>query len=299
MDPALIRFTGRLSQRSENLEPNDWVRVRHGAYYPRAAWTGLNPMQKHAVLVHASVPRWQERHVVSHWSAAALWEIPIIGAWPAQAHVTSENPRRRSNRSVVVHRVGDLPASTSVEGIRVTDPLQTVVDLVRLSDLRSGLTAADHALHSYMFTSDALTATSGSLEPGSRGAATARLVAELADARAESPLESLSRAIMFKARLPRPELQVLLRDVDGEFGRADFGWPGLFGECDGYLKYGSDLTGGDPSRAVFAEKQREDRMRRQRYVARWGWRDAYEETPLVRILRGKGLRPVPKQRWIA
>lgn len=63
----------------------------------------------------------------------------------------------------------------------------------------------------------------------SRDAPIARLVAALADGRSESVLESLSRAVMFEQGFPKPELQVRLVDSDGEFGRGDFGWPGLIG----------------------------------------------------------------------
>lgn len=298
MNPALLQFTGPRTLRAEALDQDAWTQVRHGAFYPASEWEALDAGERHALLVHAGVPKWAEDRLVSHWSAAALHGLPTIGRWPNRVDVMVAGRGRTSQHVQRFHRVKELPTPVQINGIRVTDPLRTVVDLARCTSLRSALATADAALRKKMFAIEALRQAVSELPTGVRGKQTALLVAQLADERAESPLESMSRAVMFQARLPRPELQVVVRDGRGFIGRCDFGWDGLVGECDGKMKYGADLTD-DPSAAVWREKQREDRIRRVADLARWCWDDAYAEGPMLRILADKGVRPRPGQQWIA
>jgi hypothetical protein len=70
----------------------------------------------------------------------------------------------------------------------------------------------------------------------------ARRVVAFADARAESPLESISRLRMREHGVPAPEPQVEIW-IDGRFaGRVDFYWDeyGVIGEADGWGKYRND-----------------------------------------------------------
>jgi hypothetical protein len=93
----------------------------------------------------------------------------------------------------------------------------------------------------------------------------------LADARAESPLESVSRLVLRWAGLPTPDLQVTLFDEYGvPVGRGDFYWDefGVVGEADGRTKY-------DDRSVLTREKLRQERLEDLRaVVCRWGWDDA-------------------------
>lgn len=299
MNPDALLRTGTNGPRAEQLDPTVWTRVRHGVFYPAGQWKSLHDDAKHSLLVHASVPKWSTDHVISHWSAAALHGLPIIGGWPERVHVSVLGRSRTTQHGLQVHRLSDdLPPSQTRDGIRLTTPVQTVLDLARCTALRSALAAADHALHTEMIGLDDLRQAADAIPAGARGRRMARLVAELADGRAESPLESMSRAVMFEHRLPRPDLQVRLEDGGGIFGRGDFGWPGLVGECDGDMKYGAELSPDDPSARVRAEKRREDRIRRFSDMARWGWLDAFHQSGMLRILAQKNIRPMPTQLWI-
>lgn len=298
MNPDLLLRTDGLLHRADKLDRRAWVRVRRGVYYPAAQWRALYADARHALLVQASVPKWSANHLVSHWSAAALHGLPTIGGWPARVHVTVVGRGHTTQHGLRVHRVtGVVPPTQEVAGIRVTTPLQTTIDLARCTPLRSALATADHCLHNRLFDRDSLIRAADALPAGARGRAMARLVAELADALAESPLESMSRAVMFEHRLPRPELQVRLEDAAGFFGHGDFGWPGVVGECDGEMKYGADLNPEDPSAGIRNEKWREDRIRRFSTVARWGWTAAFRELPMLRELADRGIRPMPDQPW--
>jgi hypothetical protein len=126
------------------------------------------------------------------------------------------------------------------------------------------------------------------------------LAVELADPCSMSAGESLSRAVMFRLNLPKPELQVPVEDGDGLIGVADFGWPGVVGEFDGRRKYGV-APDADPTQAaevLWREKRREDRFRRQVRVARWIWADANDDRKLAGILAEQGIRALARNTWL-
>jgi len=69
--------------------------------------------------------------------------------------------------------------------------------------------------------------------------ASARIAMEFADGRLESPLESVGRVRFHQHGLVAPDLQVGLRDQDGDVGRVDHYWSATraVGEADGAVKY--------------------------------------------------------------
>ncbi len=104
---------------------------------------------------------------------------------------------------------------------------------------------------------------------------------------------------MFRANLPRPRLQREYRDGQGLIGYVDFDFEGLIGEFDGKIKYRVP-PGASPEEAgevVWREKQREDRLRRHKPVARWVWKTARTSGALARLLINHGLRPQPRSTW--
>jgi hypothetical protein len=62
-------------------------------------------------------------------------------------------------------------------------------------------------------------------QAGRRGIVGVRDLMPLADARAESPMESEARLAMIDGGLPIPELQYEVIDGNGELRRLDFAWP--------------------------------------------------------------------------
>src|SRR5699024_8297671 len=129
----------------------------------------------------------------------------------------------------------------------------------------------------------------------SPGLARARLVVAHADERSESVGESLSRAQMVQLGIPMPELQQEFYDDGGFVGRTDFWWPKLriAGEFDGEVKFGRGLaaTDDDARQALWREKQREDRLRRQVTTGvRWTWDVALNRDSLARLLAQSGIR---------
>ena len=100
------------------------------------------------------------------------------------------------------------------------------------------------------------------------GTAAAAEVVRWADARSESPCESVCRARFILLNLPMPEPQVWVRGR-----RVDFLWDevALIGEADGRVKY--DGAHGDL--ALWDEKQRRDSLEEERTMIRWTWRQAH------------------------
>ena len=89
------------------------------------------------------------------------------------------------------------------------------------------------------------------------------------DGRAESVLESLSRAAFHQSGLPPPDLQVWVGDDDEIIGRVDFLWRRYrtIGEADGAMKYEN------PARArARAQLERDARLRAAGYeVVHFTW----------------------------
>jgi hypothetical protein len=237
--------------------------------------------------------------VYSHLSAAALWGLPVVGAWPADIHVTSEAaPGGRSRHGVVRHTQHHDLDVTVHEGLRVTSVAATAVTLARVLRFGQAVAVMDKAIHEPR-DGRALT-TVAELERAHAqlgrvpGRTAALRVLEFASPLSGSPGESLSRAGIFMLGFLLPELQVPHRDRDGLIGFTDFLWRsvGSVGEFDGLGKYLRDeYTGGRPTAdIVVAEKIREDRLRALGFgVFRWDWRVAMSLPALGELLTRNGI----------
>ena len=116
-----------------------------------------------------------------------------------------------------------------------------------------------------------------------------------ADPLAESPGESLSRAVMIAHHLPAPRLQIKVFDQWGKLlGRVDFMWPeiGVIGEFDGMIKYTRGRSGRPIEEIVLEERRREHAIERATgmRVVRWLWEDAFRETGMLRALAEAGVK---------
>lgn len=207
--------------------------------------------------------------VASHETAAQLWGIPTLHHAGSAVHLTR---RRRSQGTarypdVQVHHAGlEATDMTVHSGIPVTTPARTVLDLARARSFRAGVVAADAALRINRCTREELQAVADRCRRWP-GVTRARDVVRLADPRAASPLESISRVAFHVFGLPRPILQAVI----GGYERADFLWPDhrVIGEADGLGKYTSPEV-------LRWEKSREDGLAQLGFlVFRWTWRDAY------------------------
>lgn len=155
--------------------------------------------------------------LVSYESAAEHWGIDVPRAVGRRAQVTVRRGRSHLVPDGVEVHWADVPASEIDGGF--TTPLRTVLDLARHRPFGPALAAADCALREGLVLAGDVRAEADRLRgPGS---VQARLVAEHADGRAGSVLESLLRAILIQAGLDGFTPQVDIRD-DSFFARVDF-----------------------------------------------------------------------------
>lgn len=270
-------------------------------WIPIAQHDQLDAVDKHAALVHATALTHPagERVTFALASAAAVHGMPRITAWPKVVrHLVTR--RGISGSSVLRPVMGAEASSVEVAGLRVTSPARTVLDLARYGVIENAVTAADYCLRHSLCTREDLVAELALVTPGAPGRAKAGTVVELADGLSMSPGESLSRVQMFRHNLPRPRLQVHFTDDQGDIGDVDFWWEGVVGEFDGRTKYAvpAGANHEEVGRVLWAEKKREDRLRRQTDVARWVWANLIRPHELLAILAEKGIRPERRSTWI-
>jgi very-short-patch-repair endonuclease len=101
-------------------------------------------------------------------------------------------------------------------GLPTTSALRTVVDLGGRNPLTEGVVAADLFLHAKLVTIAELR-TYIAEHPGVKGIARLRRVVDLAEPKAESPMETRLRMLLVLAGLPKPEVQVPIHDDLGRF----------------------------------------------------------------------------------
>lgn len=184
---------------------------------------------------------------LSHWSAAALWGLRGGGAHP---HVTG--PRRKRLKRATVHRALLRPDElTEEEGIPVTTPSRTLLDLAPLlpsPSLARMLEAAEKLPRTPGPTLPEL------LDRYPRRAGAKKLRALLAQpiARTRSDFEAEFRAWMRGCGLPDPETNALV-ELGAERIEADFVWRAerVLVELDTFETHGS--------RSAFERDRRRDR----------------------------------------
>ncbi len=287
-------------------ERGELARLARGRYLPSSEWAALDIDARYRARIRAFAETTRTTQVFSHWSAAALWGYPIIGAWPSSIHLTFGSGSGQRSTSRVRRHITELRDADVVEldGLFATSPLRTIVDLARCAPFATGVAACDRALampkdsaaDRLHIEREAVLDRARQLE-GQRGVRRLRSVATFADGRSGSPGESLSRVQMARLRLPAPDLQVEILDLDGRTWHCDFGWQeyGLLGEFDGMVKYTRDryLDGRELADVIIEEKLREDaiRMASGCRMARWIWPVASDPVQLKRLLVAAGLRP--------
>ena len=167
-------------------------------------------------------------------------------------------------------------------GLRVTSPLRTACDLGRIRDLPRALAHADGMLGLGMFGhADLIDAVEH--YRGMRWVTHLRAVAALADARSQSPPESMLRYHWIAAGLPTPIPQHPVLDALGrEVFYLDLLDPvnGVAGEYDGKLFHGEDRRQHDEGRRTWIEANHPIRI------------TVFTDTDLF----GPGADPVPKLR---
>jgi hypothetical protein len=262
-----------------------WRAIRRGAYVEAVVWDALDDVGRHRCLVRAVLLQLDEPAVASHQSAAVILSLPVWDVDLSTVHVTRRERHSPRCEAGVAHHVGELPESDviAVDGLAVTAPARTAVDLARTVPFEQAVVTADGALALPHVTRDDLMGVHDRMRSW-RGARAAGRAIAFADGRSESVGESRHRVQIRRIGLPAPELQVVL-DPDGAGDRLDFYFEqhATAGEFDGRRKYERDLRPGeDPADALWREKRREDRLReRGLEIVRPVWADLYRDDAIA------------------
>jgi len=278
------------------------VRVLRGVYAEvddadAAPWDiARNRLLGRAAAVHASRPG---DHWFSHRTAALLHGCQLA-ALPDDVDVTAPTAPRMSRtggaRGVREHWTTRATRAAEVDrftALPVTPIERTAVDCASTLDRAHGLAVADSALRAGA--DPALIDRMLSAAVGDRGIRRARDVLALADARSESPGESILRWQVLAAGLPAPEPQIAVATRLG-WRWVDLGWPEEYValEFDGRMKYGGSAR--DTSAAVFQEKRRQDALEDAGWtVVRFTWADLRRPEHLGQRV-GRALRNARRRR---
>ena len=289
----------RHARREVNL--GEATRLRRGVFTLAERWRTIDAEQKYLDRIRAVVETRKQDPVISHQSAAALWRIPLGSLWPAGVHVLAKPASHaRSKNGVLVHRAEfDWDEIVELDGVLVTSPARTLLDLARTVSFEDAVVALDHAINPRRATPEVLVypeelserlARCGSL----RGSVQAQRAIDFARPNADNPGESRSRVAIFELGFPDPELQVRHPNPRGGWYFTDVEWPrlGMIGEFDGKGKYLKEefLRGRPPGDVVYDEKVREDHLRAEGFtVVRWGWAELADRAALSRLLTAAGL----------
>jgi hypothetical protein len=290
--PVALLPAAALTHTTRSVRRGDVVAVARGVYAEAADWGALSRWDRDLARVHAHLLTHPDA-VVFRESAALLWGLPIVGALDA-VHVLARagSTSRRVGGARVHTSAHDDRAIEDVGGIRLASVADTCVDVARQRHPAVALAVADAAVRGDARLSAAILAAVNEERASGRGRRRARWALGRADARAESALESVSRAAIEWWGFSAPELQRWIGS-SGDADRTDMWWPRarVAGEADGHLKYDGRL--GDPVGALRAREERDRRLRRRgaRAVAHWSWDDLAEPSALRDILFGVGLIP--------
>lgn len=211
----------RAEAKAAGLKPKD-VRVAGVRRLHRGVYIGADVQLTNLHRIQAALSIVDATAFASHASAARLWGLPIPAL--ADEHVSVRIPKLRRRRPGIrchVHRGAEIQLR---HGVRVSTPRQLFVELASLIDLVDLVVLGDAMVKRKLVTPAALIEyCDNSGMPGARVALrAARYVRE----RVDSPMESRLRMLLVLAGFPEPEVNLTLRDVDGEpLRRFDLSWP--------------------------------------------------------------------------
>lgn len=274
------------------------VKPALGVYARSAYWSGLSEKERALHIMRAQQklhPDW----VFCGFSAALLYGLPVVYREINQSHLASSSEcRPPSRRSVRWHVIDDIRPAT-MQGIRATPFERTVLDCMRSSDFGMALAIADAALRRPRVSRAHLMEYFRLNGKGLSGVRRAMKALLYADARSESPGESIARAAMIRDGFALPDLQVALPSmVEPSRGyRVDFMWmredgARVIGEFDGRVKYSdpSILQGATPLDALIAERRRELELSMHGMpIVRFGWREVTHPAELRKLLVAYGV----------
>ncbi len=231
---AQLRSAG-LSARNVRTLRSKGLLERHGAGIYVVAGTRRTWEQRTMALVIAAGPL----ALSSHRSASGLWRLDRFRR--QHADLITPHPAMRRPTAAKVHETNDLASRdrTVVEGIPVTTPVRTIVDMGRyVSAERLGEMLDDAVRRNLTTYREAQLRFAELAGRGRDGVATVReTLASRPEGAAvpDSPLETDVRALLVRAGLPEPVLHQRV-ECDEITYVLDLAWPDqlVAVECDGF-----------------------------------------------------------------
>lgn len=266
----------------------------------------------HGVLVESGVPltphlRAQAALVcffahafASHATAARVWGAPVTT--PPGEHVTVPIAGERLRRDGVTCHVRAGAVPVVVQGVRVSSLTDLFVEMAECLPLVELVVLGDWMVRRKHLTPAHLVR-AAQCAPGVAGHRAPR-AASYVRSKVDSPMETRLRMLLVLAGLPEPEVNLTIRDVDGEpVRRFDLSWP------DGKV-----IVEYDGRHHVERVEQWEADLTRREEIDDHGWRilvvvasGVYRDPEATvdrawRLLRARGVPgvpPRPAQEWRA
>lgn len=258
----------------KKVAKGEWEAVFRGVYRD----TAIDPT--HYQAIEAAIVATHERGVASHRSAAWIWSL--IPRPPLLPELSIQRGARDARLTgMTIHTSVDLNVSrpSNRNGVPVTNPLRTLVDLAGSVSPTQLTDAVDIAVATRLVTPYGLTAELGRLaRPGRHGVEALRnhlLQRGFIGEPAPSVLEAKIRRIVLSLPLPVPAVEVRAGE-NGQY-RLDIAWPAiLFAvEVDGFVWHAS------PEAKQRDEDRRDALRRRGWYIKVYDWRRVCREPALV------------------
>jgi very-short-patch-repair endonuclease len=294
-DAGIGRFTVQRLCRSRQ-----WLRLSRGAYLVdaedireppriaviRAAVLSAGPaavaVLDTAAEVHGIAGMVRPSSVTARPGGPAFERVPPAAAVHVSLPGSAARARRVGEAGVRLHQFVLRPDEiTTVNDVRVTTPTRTLADLLLRVDRLTAVALLDSALHGRFITTDDLVRIRDGMR-GRRGAERAVPWLDLADGRAESPLETRVRLRAVDGGVEPDELQFRVVDTNGTVvAIADLAWTShrIVGEADGHGAH-------DNPAAVFRDRSRQNAIVAAGFVPiRFTWADTLEPDTVPYLIR--------------
>lgn len=170
---------------------------------------------------------------LSHHTAAELWGGVVPPCSEVHLTVVGDAPRSR-RQGIRAHSATAATMPTTIDGLRVSTPVQAFLELASSLDLVELVVLGDSLVKHKHFTPEALVAAAAGWT--GNGAARARKAAGFVRPGVDSPKETRLRMLLVLVGLPEPTVNLIIRNSDGSWRmRFDLSYPGfkLIIEYDG------------------------------------------------------------------
>lgn len=288
--------------RALTREGGPWVVVRRGAYAERDLWESLpEHPDRWAMRDRAAHLTMVQEHAMSHDSAARALLLDMLRPPDPLVHICRRGVGgSRTEHGVKHHLCRTRPADlTTVDGIVVTGPARTVVDVTREHGFTHGCVLADAVLRTMPDCDLAAGLVGMEHVPG---VVAARSAVAHADPGAESVGETLARLLVLELGIGEPVTQFPVLLPDGSIAWCDLRVGRQLFEFDGKLKYLRRAEGGvadEPAgEVVWREKKRERLVCGQGLgMSRLVWEDVWGPGRAAARIRLKAEYEVTRARY--